>query len=71
MSDTAYIVGYETCGNDERGLVVASNPVQAKAAVPDGLSDYDRENLNEDSVHVAGKLKQAVQAAKNGDMVEL
>lgn len=64
MTDTAYLVSYSKYRQEFTALVIAPNPVRAKAMLDDHLEGRDREGFKPESVTVTGELKDRVKTAE-------
>jgi hypothetical protein len=69
-SDTAYLLTFKRYEDLDTALVIAPNPIQAQSKLIESLSDIQKEGLDDDSIRVAGELRDRVKdAEKRGAVV--
>lgn len=63
-TDEAYIVAYERDGIDQRALIIAPTPFQAKSRLLDHFEDENITGVNRRSLHIKGVLRDRVGEAE-------
>lgn len=63
-SDKAYLLTFRRYEDYDTALVIASNPLQARAKLLESLTDRQGEGLYEDSIQVTGELRDYVKTAE-------
>jgi len=70
-TDEAYIVAYERDGVDQRALIIAQSPFQAKQKLLDHFDEREIAGVSTRSLHIKGVLRDCVKEAQDNGVAAL